>query len=408
MKNKNYMSNCFQRIAGIFQKNNILRNSKVLFCYIDNILLFFIKKPKQTKKERQKILIIYNLAFGDNVIFRCSADNYRKIYPKDKYELNFVCQKGIDKLYVEDDIFDNIIPIDFNKSTINLKTRFKNFKLLRKEYYDIVIDPVGIFEWTTNIFYTRVIKATKKIGVVDENLKQYCNMNKINKIYDELIKVDKPNISLIEYYNVITNKLANKEIFITKIKKLNIVKPKIKLPKKYFVIFPSASMKLKRWPIDRYAELAKRIYNKTNYELLLVGTSSDSEALNEFKSIVDIPYIDMIGKTSLNDYIYIIKNAKLLVTNDTSAYHIGVIEETPTAIITGVYTYERYVLYEFKNNDKYRKPCIVVKLRKCKNCSNRCKYLEKGMETWPCLNDITIDYAWNKISKYIDTIEEKK
>ena len=127
----------------------------------------------------------------------------------------------------------------------------------------------------------------------------------------------------------------------------------------------------------------------------------DKEAIDELKSKLTIPYLDLVNKTNLNDYIYVIDNSKLLVTNDTSAYHIGVVQEVPTAIITGAYTLERYVLYDFEGKEKYRRPCTIVLNKTCKNCINRCPYL-KDKEVWPCLDEITIDYAWKKLNDYID------
>ena len=399
----NYISSFFRKIVGIFQKNLLLRSLKGIMYYIDGILLFFIKKPKYNKLKKKKILIIYNLAFGDGVIFRCSAVHFRKVYPKDKYEITLLCQKGINKLYENDNIYDKIISIDFNRSTINLVERIKNFKIIRKEFYDIVVDPVGIVEWTTNILYTRAAIGIQKVGLRDINIDLHCDKNKINKIYNKIIKIEKPNLSLIEYYNYFINGLTEKKLNIEPgLEKLIVKKTDIKLPKNYFIIFPCASVKLKRWPIDRYVEIAKKVYEKTGYSLVLVGTETDKDAIEEFKEKVTIPYIDLVGKTSLNDYIYIISKSKLLITNDTSAYHIGVIQEVPVAIITGAYTYERYVLYDFKGKEKYRIPCTIVKNKKCKNCNNRCPYLKSGDNTWPCLDEITVDYAWEKIEKLIN------
>ena len=407
--NNGYISSFFKKAVTFFQKNLFFRNIKGILYYVDMLMIAFIKKPKQETRKKKKILLIYNMAFGDGVIFRCSAINLRKVYPKKDYEITLLCQKGINKLYENDDIYDEIIPIDFNKSTVNLKERFKNFKIIRKNYYDIVIDPVGIFEWTTNILYTRVAVGSEKIGLRDINVDLYCRKNKINKIYNKIIEIEKPNLSLIDYYNCFINGLSNKKLNIKpKLEKLVIEKPKIKLPNKYFIIFPCASVDLKKWPIERYAEIAKRIYHKTKYKLVLVGSEVDVKAIEEFKSYLTIPYIDMVCKTDLNDYMYAISNAKLLITNDTSAYHIAVVQEVPVAIISGAYTYERYVLYEFEDCEKYRRPCTIVKNKKCKNCSNRCPYLKSEDKIWPCLDEISIDYAWDKIVKLIDSVGGKK
>jgi len=397
------MSFIFKSISGLFQKNMLLRDIKGIMYYIDSIILFFISKPKYNDKGKKKVLIIYNLALGDGVIWRCAAVNLRKIYPKEKYEITLICQKGIDKLYKHDDIYDEIVPIDYNKATVNLTERINNFKIIRKVYYDIVLDPVGISEWTTNILYVKAAIANNKIGLRDINIDLHCSTKKINQIYNKILEIKSKDLSLLEYYSYFINNLSENVMpFKVGFEKLYTVHSDVKLPKKFFIIFPGASMKLKRWPIDRYVTLAEKIYNKTHLKLVLVGTDSDKEALDEFKSLLKIPYIDLVGKTTINDYIDILKRSALIVTNDTSAYHIAVVEEVPVAIITGGYTYYRYAKYSFKRENEFKKPCVIVHQMECFDCGNRCKYLKKNDTNWPCLEKITVDYAWKKIEKLID------
>lgn len=403
---KSYLSSSFKKIAGLFQKNLFLRNLKKVFYYIDGLLLIFINKPKYKKEKKKNVAIVYNIALGDGVIFRSTVKYLRKMFSKKEYNITLICQNGLNFLYEDIDVFDDIINIDFNKCTINLKERFLSFKLVREKYYDLVIDPVGIFEWTTNIFFTRAICGNEKIGVIDSNLKNYCSMKLINKIYNKIIKVDKKNISLLEYYSIVFNELGDNGYKINVgFEKIPTKKNNCGLPKKYFVVFPCASMQLKRWDLDKYAYIAEKIYNKTKMKLVLIGTKTDEEVLNQFKNKLNIPYIDLINKTNLNDYIDILSNASLVITNDTSSYHIALNQGTPVAIVTGVYTYHRYVLYDFPRKDEFIRPCIVVKKMDCLNCYNRCHLLTSKNVNWPCLESITKEEAWKKIERYINDLK---
>ena len=135
--------------------------------------------------------------------------------------------------------------------------------------------------------------------------------------------------------------------------------------------------------------------------MVILGTETDKTTIDEFISKIDVPYINLFNKTSLNDYFDIIKNATLVVTNDTSAYHIAVIFETPVALISGVYTYHRYVLYDFERKDEFKKPYPIVNKMKCMDCYNRCPYLKKNDVNWPCLESVSVDYAWKEIEKIL-------
>lgn len=406
---KSYFSDLFKNIAGLVQKNKFLRNSKKLFYFIDSIILSTIKKPIYKPTQKKNVLVIFNIALGDGVIFRCTSIHLRKVFPKKQYNLILACQKGLNSIYEKDNVFDSIIPIDFNSGTLNLKQRRNNYKILRKIYYDIVIDPVGISDWTTNIFATRACISKEKVGYIDIDENCKCDMKKLNKIYTNIIKINGYNVSLVDLYATFFNKYAGKELIKPGLEKLIIKNnDKLDLPKEYFIVFPSASLKLKRWSIDKYVEITNKIYDKIKIPLVIVGTKADEESLDLFKEKLNIPFIDLVNKTSLNDYFNIIRNSSLLVTNDTSAYHIGVMEEVPTVIITGGYTDFRYSQYNFKRKDEFKRPCVVVYPMDCFNCNNWCSKLKSTDENWPCLEAISSDYAWDKIEKYIDDRKKEK
>ena len=402
-KKENYQSSFSLKLYNICQKYPIFREFKVILYFVDWFLLLFIKKPKKTNSKKQKVFIMYNYAFGDGIIFLCSFKHIRKVYPKDKYEISLICQKGLQSIYEEVGAFDNVIPYNLTKSTFNLKERYNLFKLLRKEYYDIVLDPIGVNECTTNVFMSRALCADKKITIIDKTVdKQLCPKWVYKRVYDDIIEVNEKNISLIKYYSLFIKGLGLKD-FKVKLEPFNSRKLDIKLPKEYFIVFPSASTLLKRWPIDRYAEIVRRIHKKTKLPLLFCGTKSDLDSINELKELVkDIPQYDVIGKTNLLEFIEVIKRAKFVITNDTSTYHIAVTNEVPVAIITGGYTYNRYVLYDFEGKEKFREPYVIVHKMKCFNCDNRCPTLNEGNGLWPCLNDITVDYAWKIIEEMIN------
>lgn len=407
MKKEKYISNFSLKLYNLCQRMPFLRNLKVILYFIDSILLLFIKKPKIKQNKKQEVFIIYNYAFGDGIIWLCSARELRKIYPKNKYNITLICQKGLHRLYENENLFNEIIPYDLTKATFNLKTRYKLFKKLREKKYDIVLDPIGVAECTTNVFMSRALIAKEKISILDETLENFmCPKWLYKSIYTKIIKVKQKNLSLIEYYAEFIRGLGLTN-FEVKLEKINIKNFKIELPKEYYIVFPSASTLLKRWPIENYAEIINKIYKKTGLPILFCGTDNDIDSIKELKTLLkDIPYYDIVNKTSLLEFIEVVKRAKFVITNDTSTYHIAVINQVPVTIITGGYTYDRYVKYDFKNKNKYLKPYIVTSNLKCFNCDNKCKYLKSNDKLWPCLEKVTIQDAWKKINEMIDNIKK--
>lgn len=396
IENKNYINSFFSKLYSLIQKSSILKKIKNIMYFIDKILVILISKPMYIKKSRKKLLIMYNLALGDSIVFLNSLESIRKLYSSKEYELTLICQKGLEKLFSSYNIFDNVFGLDFIKSTFNLKERFNNIKFLRKEYYDLVLDPVGANSCLTNVLMTNIICAKRKIGCVIQNMEKTCPNYILTKTYNIIKELNETSL-ISQYYEFFYNSY-----------KVNYIKSpsnriNFKLPDKYFIIFPSASTYLKCWPIERYADIAKKVYNKTKIPLLLCGTLNDIDKVNKLIELLEgqVPYINIVDKTSLLEFVEVIKRAKLVVTNDTSTYHIAVINQVPVAIITGGYTFDRYVKYDFMGKEKYRQPCYIVHQMKCFNCDNRCKYINKNSKIWPCLDKVSVTNAWKKIEDLI-------
>lgn len=402
-QNNGYFSNRFLFINNIILKRKSLRRIKNLYYYIDAILLaFFTRKPKKKESNKKKVIVIYNISLGDGVMFITALKHLREIYPNEEYEITIACQKGLHKIYENLGIFDKVIPLNFTDSAVKLKVRVQTMKMLRSEKYDVAIDPIGIEECTTNILMTRATCADEKIGLINVDRKIRCPKRIYTKIYTKIIELNNNKKHLIQQYTEFFSKLANKK-FELQFTTFPSQKPKDELPNEYFIIFPSASTEYKRWPMDRFVEIAKRMYNKIHIPLVICGTSADQALNNTFKEqLNDIQIIDMTGKTNILEYIYLLQNAKFIVTNDTGNYHIAAISQTPVAVLSGPYTYHKYLSYDIEGCEKYKKPYIICENMECLNCENRCIYSSKLVKTWPCLDKITVDKAWAKIEKMID------
>jgi ADP-heptose:LPS heptosyltransferase len=159
-------------------------------------------------------------------------------------------------------------------------------------------------------------------------------------------------------------------------------------------------MGVKRWPAERFAQVTKKIHEKTGLPLLVCGTKHDEPTILEFlKYLPDLPVVNIIGQTSIMEFIEVIGRAKLVLTNDTSAYHIGVAQQVDTVLVCGGYTYDRYAHYQYAN-EGYKDPVLVTEDMECFNCDNHCIYNNK--EIFPCIGNITVDKVWNAVEKVID------
>ncbi len=98
----------------------------------------------------------------------------------------------------------------------------------------------------------------------------------------------------------------------------------------YVVIVPGSAWKTKMWNWEGYHETAKYLLKKSFYVVLL-GTKSD-EAVSK-KVAQELNVINLTGKTTIADTMYIIKNSRLVVCNDSMTLHLASAFKIPNVAI---------------------------------------------------------------------------
>ena len=96
----------------------------------------------------------------------------------------------------------------------------------------------------------------------------------------------------------------------------------------------SVNSRAKRWPVERYAELADRLI-ESGMTVVLIGSPGEIGVTNELMARVKCQPIALTGKTSVAQAAAIISIADVLVTNDTGPAHLGAALNTPTLVIFG-------------------------------------------------------------------------
>ena len=77
---------------------------------------------------------------------------------------------------------------------------------------------------------------------------------------------------------------------------------------------------LRRWSIECYRDIAKRLSQNRTTNIILIGSDQDEWVL-EFFNNLDVT--NLINKTSLPDLIYLLEKCDLLLTHDTGIMHLA-------------------------------------------------------------------------------------
>ena len=101
-----------------------------------------------------------------------------------------------------------------------------------------------------------------------------------------------------------------------------------------------------------YKEIAEYIITKYNFDIFFVGTqseSSDNQLICHQLTNKD-KVNDLSGKTSLTELAFILKKAKLLISNDSGIAHLAASLNTKTIVILNGTQFGRFLPYPEKTS----------------------------------------------------------
>jgi heptosyltransferase-2 len=97
----------------------------------------------------------------------------------------------------------------------------------------------------------------------------------------------------------------------------------------------SINSRAKRWPAERFADLADRLIKELDAQVILIGSSAEQDVSAEVERQMKLVPVTLTGKTSLSELVAVLSQADLLITNDTGPAHIAAAVGTPTLVIFG-------------------------------------------------------------------------
>lgn len=104
------------------------------------------------------------------------------------------------------------------------------------------------------------------------------------------------------------------------------------LPGRYVCVHPGARMLSRRWPVERFAELAQRL--QARWPVVITGAPDERMLAHRLAAMVGGKVVNLCGQTSLGTMAALIAHARLLVCNDTGASHIAAAMDTPSVVVS--------------------------------------------------------------------------
>ncbi|MBI4432808.1 MAG: lipopolysaccharide heptosyltransferase II [Candidatus Omnitrophica bacterium] len=100
-------------------------------------------------------------------------------------------------------------------------------------------------------------------------------------------------------------------------------------------LHPGASCPSKRWPQERYAELARQLKEKLGLPIALIGGKEEMELGKALSSRLGDGVVDLTGRLSLRELTIFLKSCRLLISNDSGPVHVAAAVGTPVLTLFG-------------------------------------------------------------------------
>jgi len=101
------------------------------------------------------------------------------------------------------------------------------------------------------------------------------------------------------------------------------------------VIHAAARWKTKRWPAERYAEVADWLIARKRCLVVLVGGIDQADQVSRMVDRMRERPLNLVGQTTLGQLGVLLQQANLVVTNDSGPMHVAAAVATPVVAIFG-------------------------------------------------------------------------
>lgn len=158
----------------------------------------------------------------------------------------------------------------------------------------------------------------------------------------------------------------------------------------YAVFVPGSAHEDKCWPVERFAELAEKVAAKFGLSIVATGVQSEAQVVERLSSLANVPVMNLAGQTSLDELMVLLKEARLVVSNDTGPGHIAAAMGVPLVLIFGRSNPIRVGPYG-------RKQCIVAI-----DADGRGLAINSA-DPKHNINAITVEQVYNKVCEQINS-----
>jgi ADP-heptose:LPS heptosyltransferase len=347
----------------------LLKNIDRLVGRVLTVLLF--PPPRKSAVQSvctRTILIIRPGGIGDAVLLLPMLNQLSSLYPEAKTDVLaesrnaevFEWSPAVSRVWQYDR------PLDFLK--------------LFRQRYDLIIDTEQWYRLSAVV--ARLLNASRLIGFAT---------NERFRLFTDpcLYNLDEYELGM---FLRLLDSLGENSLVTADFSRLMCLPPsQYRFSNPYVVLLPGSSVAAKKWPVERFAEVA-RYCEKKGFEVVVVGGKAEQDTSQIIVSAL-INGHNFAGKVSLTESASMVSGAALLISGDSGLLHVAQLQGVPTVALFGPSNSKKW----FRNDGLH---VLVTADSDCAPCSlfgtiPRCHY---GFQ---CMQDITVDMVTGAVESLL-------
>lgn len=310
-------------------------------------------------------IFVQTAFLGDLILSIPMLVQMKRIWPKDKLVL--VARKGVGAFLKDLDLVDELIEVEKGNS----KSYQQAIQSISQEQVNRVISPheslrttlfvhkikapykVSFKNFWSLFFYTHTITKKQNLPEVlrqldllslddealGQKIKNEPSQHFIEKKSNGLLP-EPPDWAFISLKEKVQNyfKFNHSSQLQSLVAKLNLDRDFLLdslESTKYFVLFPGSTWETKKWTESGFVELGNFLSVKyPDHFVLLMGSGTENELCERVKQKIKNS-LNIAGKTSILETLYLLSNARMMIGNDSASAHMASIVEAPTLTFFG-------------------------------------------------------------------------
>ncbi|MCK9210152.1 MAG: lipopolysaccharide heptosyltransferase II [Ignavibacteriaceae bacterium] len=275
---------------------------------------------------QNKIVVIQTAFLGDAVLTLPMLEVLAEKNPNAKIDVVTIPKNS--EIFLASPFVNDVIIYDKRNTHKGIKALFTFAKDLRKKNYDVIVAPHRSLRTSLLVLFSGIKES---IG--------FCNST-FSLVYKHPVSYNYKLHETVRNISLISDEAENryskylpKVFFTDEIKqKVDELFSSFSTERKTIAIASGSIWFTKRYPKEYFITISRALINK-NYLILLIGSDGEYNLNEEIRQALNENCINLAGKYSIIETIYLLTKCSLLITNDSAPTHFGMAANIPVLTI---------------------------------------------------------------------------